>query len=166
MGRKFQMGRRFRKMKVFCVVIELLLMYTFHFLYQMFFPGINQFALGAGFALAAALIAFGTIRLLDWCADHLWYQITDKGLEVSRGGKVTLYPWEDFTAAGVDNTNIVARLPVWFELRSGKRMNLEQYTEGLGTLTLDILAHIEDHAKVSPDLIERLRTAQATGVRR
>lgn len=161
MGRKYQMGRRFRKMKYVCVIAELLVIYVFHFLYQMLFPGWNQFALGVGFAAAAVVIAWGSFRLLSWCGDHIWYQITDEGLQVSRGSTVKLYPWSDFTAAGVDGLNILSRLPVWFQLEDGRRLTLEQYIEGMGSLTLDIIAHIEDHAEVSEELIERLKTAQA-----
>lgn len=161
MGRKYQLGRRFRKTKYICIVAELLVMYVFHFLYQLLFPNINSFLLGVGFALAAVLIAWGTYTLLNWIDRHLWYQITDEGLQISRGGTVRLYPWSDFKAAGVDGMNILARLPVWFQLQDGRRLSLEQYIEGLGSLTLDIIAHIEDHADISTELIERLKTAQA-----
>ena len=161
MGRKYQLGRRFRNTKYVCIAAELLVMYVFHFLYQLLFPGLNQFLLGAGFALAAVLIAWGTLCLLNWCEKHLWYQITDEGLQISRGSTVKLYPWTDFKAAGVDGLNILSRLPVWFQLKDGRRLCLEQYIEGLGSLTLDIIAHIEDHAEISNELIERLKTAQA-----
>lgn len=161
MGRKYKLGKRFQRTKYLCIVAELLIIYVFHFLYQMLFPDVNQFILGVCFALAAALIAFGTYWLLGWCADHVWYQITDQGLSVCRGGTAKLYPWSDFTAAGVESLNILSRLPVYFQLKDGRRLNLEQYVEGLGSLTLDIIAHIEDHADISNELIERLKTAQA-----
>jgi hypothetical protein len=161
MGRKYQMGRRFRNTRYICVIAELLVLYVFHFLYQMLFPQWNQFALGVGFAAVAVLIAWGTYWLTGWCGDRIWYQITDQGLQVSQISRVTLYPWTDFAAAGVDNFNIISRLPVWFKMKNGRRITLEQYVEGIGSLTLDILAHIEDHADVSDELVERLKTAQA-----
>ena len=166
MGRKYQLGARFGRVKYVCVGAEVLVLYCFHFIYQTLFPQWNQFALGVGFALLAAAAAFGTVKLLDWCAAHLWYQIRDDGLEVCRGGNVTLYPWEDFTEAGIDGLNIIARMPAWFKLKNGKRLELEQFIDGLGSLILDILAHIEGHAKVAPELRERLKTAQALQSRR
>lgn len=161
MGRKYQLGKRFNRTKYVCIIAEMMVMYVFHFLYQLFFPQWNGFALGAGFALVAAAIALGTYKLLDWCAAHMWYEVTEQGLRVNRGNTVRMYPWEDFVEAGVDNTNILARMPAWFKLKDGTRLTLEQYTEGLGSLILDILDHIEDHAEIANALIERLKTEKA-----
>lgn len=161
MGRTYKLGKRFHRVKYVCIVAEMLVMYAFHFIYQLCFPNFNQFALGVGFAAAAVLIAFATYHLLNWCADHLWYQITDEGLSVCRGGKVKVYPWSDFKAAGVETINILDRLPVYFLLQSGQRLHLEQYIEGLGSLTVDILERIKDHADISETLVERLKTAKA-----
>lgn len=166
MGRKYQLGARFHRVKYVCIGAELIVLYCFHFLYQLLFPQWNSFLLGVGLAAIAALLAFGTLKLLDWCAAHLWYQIRSDGLEVCRGGTVKVYPWSDFTEAGIDGFNILARMPAWFKLKDGRRLELEQYIEGLGTLILDILSHIEDHAKVAPELRERLKTAQAVQSRR
>ena len=161
MGRKYQVGRRFHRVKYVCAAAELAVIWVFHLLYQMLFPQLNPFLLGAGCAAAAVLIVFATLKLVNWCAAHLWYQVTEQGLQVGQGGKVTAYPWEDFRAAGIDNLNVIARFPVWFQMKNGRRLSLEQYVEGLGSLTLEILSHIEGHADVSDDLRERLKTAQA-----
>lgn len=165
MGRKYQVGRRFHRVKCLCAAAELAIIWVFHLLYQMLFPQLDPFLLGAGCAAAAALVVFGTLKLVNWCAGHLWYQITDQALQVCRGGRVTAYPWEDFRAAGIDSLNVIARFPVWFQMKDGRRLTLEQYVEGLGSLTLDILAHIEGHAQVSDELRERLKTAQAVSGR-
>ena len=161
MGRKYQLGKRFQRMRVVCVIAIVLVMYVFNFLYQLLFPDMNRFLLGVICAVAAAVLAFGSWKLLGWCADHVWYQIKDDGLEMCRGGTIKFLPWTDFVEAGVDNTNILARMPAWFKLKDGRRLTLEQYIEGLGSLILDIIEHIEGHAEVSETLRERLKTAYA-----
>lgn len=161
MGRTYKLGRRFHRTKYLCIVAELLIIYIFHFLYQMLFPGINQFVLGVCFALAAVLAAFGTYQLLNWFGRQLAYQITDQGLSIQRGRAAKLYPWSEFTAAGVESLNILSRLPVYFQLKDGRRLQPEPYLEGLGSLTLDVIDHIKDHADISSELLERLETARA-----
>lgn len=161
MSRKYRLGKRFRDTRVLCIVAELMVIYVFSLLYRLLFPGLNGFVLGVACAAAGALIAWGTWRLLGWVAGRYWYQPTDEGLSVRRGGKTRLYRWDGFAKATVDRFALRSALPVEFVMKDGSRFGIDSYIEGIGSLTLDILKYLEGRAEIDPDLLERIETARA-----
>ena len=158
MEKTYQIGRRFRKLKVISAVVNCLIVFGFYFIYRFLFEGLSpQFAgapLALLFVLLGAVVARLTLNVWDKYAAGVRCVLTDDGLRVRQGKQESFYRWEEFSGASMREFRFSGVFPVEFQI-AGKPVMLNQYLDGLCDLTCEIFERIAPSARLDEGLIQR-----------
>ena len=154
MSRVYTAGSRFDTFILTCILAETVLVMAMCAVmyYSGLHPSLTQLGtilifIGVSAAAAVLLWLFGR-----YFRKFIRYEITSDCLVVSAGSRQERYPWTSFTAAYLDKRRKRDPLPVVFEA-AGRTLYINQYVDGIYSLTTDILRHVGASASVDPELI-------------
>lgn len=157
---QYGMGHRLDMLQWTAAVIILAISLCFYFIYRFLLEAVVPELVGVPLATAFVLVDLALIALDFWLVKayrkRTWYRITPQALEYISGRSTIRYPWKDFTAAEYGRIRPGCICPVTFTVQ-GKEMILNQYTEHIFALALEILQHIRPYAPVEEELMRQVR---------
>ena len=161
MQQVFRLGKRYQKSKLLCQVLVEILVLCFYFIYRALL--MEQFPDFVGLPLAMIFVGVGALffwlisRIYNWIGQKIYYEITDDALIAVSGNRRNVYRWKDFKSAGLARWDTMSPLAVEFQV-AGKKVTLNQYTDGIFDLVESILPRIQSHAEISSALRSRIET--------
>lgn len=154
----YKIGRRFRKLKYICVVVNSLIVGVFYFVYRYLLEGVFPEFAQVPLALIFCALIVCVARITMWAADKyaaaITYTVKKDGLLYRVKDRERFYPWKDFSSVRLQGAYFQGVFPVEFQV-GGEKLVLNQHIDGIYRLTGEIFHRIGDHVAVDPALVKQ-----------
>ncbi len=156
----FRPSLRFSRFRNLCMAIVAVMVFGFYFIYDYIYGELESWdpkRMAVVFLITGIILVLLVGIFFTRMKNSMYYRLTANALEFSCWGRSVRYPYSDFVKAWYRFSGPFDTLPIVFQLRNKRTMELNQYIAGLPDLTLGLLERIQDHADLEEGLMDRAK---------